>query len=57
MKNYEKSNLFPPPRTDVFCVRAERGFEASSEKMWYENELNNGGQFDWNYGGNDETWG
>ncbi|GEM_PF-5188886 len=52
-----KRATYSPPRTDVFCVRAERGFEASSEKMWYENELNNGGQFDWNYGGNDETWG
>lgn len=52
-----KKATYSPPRTEVFCVRAERGFEISSEKKWYENEFNNGGQFDWTYGGNDETWG
>lgn len=51
-----KKAAYSPPRTDLFCIRAERGFEVSNEAKWYENEMN-GGLFDWNYGGNEDTWG
>lgn len=54
--NYMKRATYSPPLADLFCIRAERGFEASTETKWYENEMN-GGQFDWTYGGNEDTWG
>lgn len=52
-----KRAAYSPPLTDVFCISAERGFEASTDGKWYENEMNGGGQFDWTYGGNEDTWG
>lgn len=51
-----KRATYFPPQTKLVRVRAELGFGVSGGTNWYENEKP-GGTVDWNYGGNEETWG